>query len=96
MPHIVVFGSTSGYRVRGKAYDSELCGRVGEVTGASRSAWSIGEPGPARHPGDAHRGRHAIHGRGESPDPAGLEAEGFIVSALHGMGLSSTKCGGHA
>ena len=33
-PHIVVFGSTSACLLRGKAYDRELCERVGELTGA--------------------------------------------------------------
>jgi maleate isomerase len=92
MPHIVVFGSTSGYRVRGKAFDSELCGRVAKATGAE--AVSVAES-VSQALRDTRATRIAVVtpytdevNRRISSD---LEAEGFIVSELHGMGLPSTN-----
>ena len=92
LPHIVVFGSTSACLLRGREYDRELCERVGELTGAEPISVVDSVSQALR---DAHATRVAV----VTPYTddvnrrikAGLEDEGFVVSAMHGMGLSSAK-----
>jgi len=90
LPHIVVFGSTSACLLRGKAYDRELCERVGELTGAEPV--SVVES-VTQALFDARATRVAV----VSPYTddvnrrikAGLESDGIAVSAMYGMGLSA-------
>jgi maleate isomerase len=91
-PHIVVFGSTSACLLRGKAYDRELCERVGELTGAEPV--SVVES-VTQALFDARATRVAV----VSPYTddvnrrikAGLESDGIAVSAMYGMGLSAAE-----
>ena len=91
-PHIVVFGSTSAYLLRGKDYDREICERVGELTGTAPVSVVDSVNQALR---DARATRVAV----VTPYTddvnrrikAGIEAEGFAVPVIHGMRLSAAS-----
>lgn len=92
VPHIVVFGSTSAYALRGKACDREICTRIAALTGAETISVAEAVNQALR---DSRAARVAVV-TPYSDDvnqrlKADLEAEGIEVSALHGMGLSNTE-----
>ena len=89
LPHIVVFGSTSACLLRGKDYDREICERVGEVTGAEpvsvvESVNQSLRDTRARRVAVVTPYTEEVNWRIK----AGIESEGIVVSAIHGMGLS--------
>ena len=94
LPHIVVFGCTNAASLHGKEYDRELCKRIGEVTGAvpvSVTASVI------QSLCDTRASRIAVvtpyMDNVNRRIRACIEAEGFEVSALHGMGVPEAETG---
>ena len=90
LPHIVVFGSTSAGLLRGKAYDREICERVGELTGAEPV--SVVES-VTQALLDA-RATRVVVVTPYTDDvnrriKTGLESDGIAVSAMYGMGLAA-------
>jgi maleate isomerase len=88
-PDIVVFGCTSAGALRGNAYDQELCGRIGDATGAivvsvikavreaitRRSVARIGVITPY------------VDALNEKIQ-ASIEEDGVEVAAIHGLGIT--------
>jgi maleate isomerase len=90
VPHVVVFGSTSGGTLRGKEYDRELCERIGKTTCAVPVSVVASVNRALR---DTRASRIAV----VTPHTdtvnqrikASIEAEGIEVSVIHGMGIST-------
>ena len=88
-PDVVVFGCTSAGALRGNDYDAELCRRLTEVTGAP----TISVIESVRHELNATGGSTVailtpyvdeLNQRIQ----ASVEADGFQVVAMHGMGIT--------
>jgi maleate isomerase len=94
LPHVVVFGCTSAGELRGKAYDRELCERIGEMTGAVPVSVVSSAIQALR---DTCASRVAVvtpfDDRVSQRIKACIESEGIEVSALHGMGISAGDIG---
>jgi maleate isomerase len=90
LPNIAVFGSTSAADLRSREYDRELCERIGEITGAEPIGVGASVTQALR---DAHAARVAVvtpfTTEVNQRLKAGLEADGFEIPAIHGMGLSN-------
>ena len=90
LPHVVVFGCTSAGALHGKAYDQELCARIGEVTGAIPIS-VIGAVNQAL--GETHAKSVAVItpyvDELNKEIKASIEAEGIEVTAMHGMGITN-------
>lgn len=89
-PHVVVFGCTSAGALYGDEYDRDLCARIGRATGAV----------PISVIASVNRDLHASGAaRVAVITPyveelnvriqASIEAEGFEIACLHGMGIST-------
>ena len=87
-PDFVVFGCTSAGALRGADYDSELCRRITEVTGVPTISVikSVGDALRA-HGGSRVAILTPYLDELNQPIRASIEAEGFEVIAMHGMGI---------
>ena len=88
-PDVVVFGCTSAGALRGNAYDSELCSRISEATGVP----TISVIESVRHELKAAGGKTVAVITPYVDElnqriKASVEADGFQVLAMHGMGIS--------
>ncbi len=87
-PHFVVFGCTSAGSLGGPDYDREVCSRISEITGVP----TIGVFSAVREAllQSKVRSVAVITPYVEDINASirhGLEAEGFHVAAIHGMGI---------
>lgn len=93
-PHLVVFGCTSTALLRGDEYDSDVCDRIRETTGAvvlsvSAAVRQALQDTRASRVAVVTPYADAINQRIK----AGLESAGIEVSALYGMGLTGHEVG---
>jgi maleate isomerase len=87
-PHFLVFGCTSAGSLGGPQYDQEICSRLSEVAGVP----TIGVFSSVRKTLLRSKARSVAVITPYIEDinasiKEGLEAEGFKVSAIHGMGI---------
>jgi maleate isomerase len=88
-PHVVIFGCTSAGALRGNTYDAELCARISQVT-AVRTISVIASV----REGIARVGGHRVAvitpyiESLNQPIKDSLEAVGFEVIAVHGLGIT--------
>jgi maleate isomerase len=90
-PHIVVFGSTTASRVRGTDYDTRLCGRIAAATGAEAISVTQSVSQALRNSGATRIAVVTPYTDDVNADlQAQLEADGFSVPLMHGMGLTNS------
>jgi maleate isomerase len=88
-PDVVVFGCTSAGALRGNDYDTELCGRIGELTGAPAVS-TIGAVRAAIEDSGAASIGVITPYVDELNDRirASIEADGIRVAAITGLGIT--------
>lgn len=89
-PHIVVFGCTSAGALYGEEYDRDLCARIGAATGAIPVSViaSVNEALRETRAASVAVVTPYVDELNERIKTS-LEAAGFEVSAMHGMGISN-------
>ena len=90
LPHVTVFGCTSAGALRGSDYDRDLCERIAGVTNSTPVS-VIASVNRALRETQAKRVAVCTPYADElnARIRASVEAEGFEVTALHGMGITN-------
>ncbi len=89
-PHIVVFGSTTASRVRGADYDTGLCSRIADATGAEAVSVTQAVSQALRNTGATRIAVITPYTDDVNAQlQAQFEADGFDMPVMHGMGLTN-------